>query len=292
MKAKGASNKAFYKRKRYIFLFLLLIALVLPHIFMTFRSSDRETRAYFKELHTDIKIDYFKSKATDRDIRVVATGFDKDQSVIFIHGSPGSGNAFYRYLNNDSLHQKANIITYDRPGYGYSGFGDAVTEITTQSEVVAELIAQYNLTNVVLVGHSYGGTIAAYAPLLSKNIKATLLIAPALDPDLEKYYWAGNFTQWQITRWLIPTSWNVSGDEKYSHAEALIKHVNDWQLVSVPVLMLQGDQDMLVPFENLEFAESHFNPEYFTGKTLKGENHFTPWTKEKLVIENILTLMN
>lgn len=290
MKAKRASNKAFYKRKRYIFLFLLLIAFISSHFLMTFRSSDSATHNYFQS--TEVIIDYFHSQSTDRNIRVVATGFDKEQTILFIHGAPGSGNAFYRYLKNEELSAIADIITYDRPGYGYSGFGNAVTSVSRQSEVVAEIIKNYRLTNVLLAGHSYGGTIAAYAPVLSDDIKATLLIAPALDPDLEQYYLAGNLSQWKLTRWLIPTAWNVSGDEKYTHADELNKHINDWQNVAVPVVMLQGDKDMLVPYENLAFAKQHFNPGYFTGKTIVDENHFTPWTKEKLVIDEIIKLMD
>lgn len=258
---------------------------------MTLRVSDKKTISYFEKANLKCTIDYISNSLTDYKVRVISAGNHSEKAVVFIHGAPGGADAFYSYLKDSTLLQNAKLITYDRPGYGYSGFGKAMTTVKEHAFIVKDIIDQYKLNNVIVVGHSYGGPIAAYAPLVSSKINGALLLAPAIDPDHEKYYWIGNFAKWKLTKWVIPTALVVSADEKYTHEEDMRTLINDWQNVDVPVVNLQGNKDMLVPYENLKFCEDHFNPEYFTGKTIENENHFIPWTQKNFVVEEILSLL-
>jgi len=292
MKVKRILRKLrFLRKKRVLFFILLFVVFSLIHSCMNFRTSDKKTRKYFKEAGVSSTIKYMETSLTDDDIRIVSTGKNTTQTVLFVHGAPGSGDAFYSYLKRPKLLEKATLITYDRPGYGYSGFGDAMISIEEQAKILAAIIEEHELQNVILVGHSYGGPIAAYVPLLSNRIRAVIMLAPAMDPDHEKYFWVGNFARWKLTRWMVPRSWVVSADEKYTHAEELQKLVSQWKVVKVPVICLQGDKDRLVPYENLAFCEKHFHPDYFTGMTLKEEDHFIPWTREMLVLEEIMKFL-
>ena len=292
MKAKDVLLKLkFLKKKRVIFFALCIIVFLFIHSCMEFRTSDKKTLAYFEKAGLECSIEYMKTSSTGNTIRIVSAGQHKANTVLFVHGAPGSGDAFYSYLKNPSLLEKAALITYDRPGYGYSGLGKAMTSVEAQAKILAEIIEDNNLHHVILVGHSYGGPIAVYASLLSERIKGILLLAPAMDPEHEKYFWIGNFARWKLTRWTIPASWIVSADEKYTHEAELRKLTSVWKEVKVPVVCLQGDKDRLVPYENLAFCEQHFNPDYFTGITLEKEDHFIPWTREALVTREILKLL-
>jgi len=292
MKTKSIVRKLrFLRKKRVLFFLLFLILFSLIHSCMNFRTSDKKTRKYFEEAGVTSTITYMKTSLIDDDVRIISTGDSSTQTVLFVHGAPGSGDAFYSYLKRPELLEKANLITYDRPGYGYSGFGDAMISIEAQARVVAAIIEEHKLQNVILVGHSYGGPIAAYVPLLSNRVRGVIMLAPAIDPDHENYFWVGNFARWKLTRWMVPRSWVVSADEKYTHEEALKKLVPRWNAVKVPVVCLQGDKDRLVPYENLAFCEKHFHPDYFTGIPLKEEDHFIPWTRETLVLEEIMKFL-
>lgn len=292
MSAKYLPSKFnFLKKKRVLFFLLTGIAFLLIHSCMNFRTSDRKTRKEFEKAGVESTIRHLKIPGADAEVRMISTGKDTTRTVLFIHGAPGSGDAFYSYLKQPSLLEKATLITYDRPGYGYSGFGEAVTSIKKQSEVLVELIEKNQLKNVVLVAHSYGGPIAAYAALLSGKIEAVILLAPAMDPNHEKYFWIGNLARWKLTRWMVPGAWTVAADEKYTHEEELRKLTSEWKKVAAPVICIQGDEDRLVPFANMAFCREHFNPEYFTGIPLKGEDHFIPWTREALVIEEIVKVL-
>ncbi|MCB0376109.1 MAG: alpha/beta hydrolase, partial [Sinomicrobium sp.] len=266
----------YLKKKRFILSVILLLFFLFFHSCMNFRTSDRKTRAYFKAAGVAATIDYMKTSVNGGKIRIVSTGAAREHTVLFVHGAPGSGDAFYSYLKDSALLAKARLVTYDRPGYGYSGFGDAMTSIEAQTRVLTEVINSQQLQNVILVGHSYGGPIAAYAPLFTDRVRGVLMLAPAMDPGHEKYFWAGNLARWKLTRWLIPASWTVSADEKYTHEAELALLKDKWKAVNVPVVCLQGNKDRLVPYENLAFCEATFDPGYFTGVTLEKEDHFIP----------------
>ena len=279
------------KKILFIFSFLFILIVVLLNVFLTLRTSDKKTKQYFQEANIECSIDYIPTSLRNHKIRVISTGNHVENTILFIHGAPGAADAFYSYLKDSTLLQNARLISYDRPGYGYSGFGMSMTTTKEQAYIVKEIIDYYNLSNVLVVGHSYGGPIAAYATLVSSKINGALLLAPAIDPDYEKYYWFGNFAKWKLTKWAVPTAFIVSADEKYTHEEDMRTLVNEWQNINVPVVCLQGDKDILVPYENLKFCKEHFNSEYFTGITIENENHFIPWTKKELVIEEILKLL-
>lgn len=262
------------------------------HSCMHFRTSDKKTLKEFSKANVPIKINYFKSTLYSEKVRIVTTAAKKDTTIIFIHGAPGSGDAFYDYLKDTTLLQKAKLVTIDRPGYGYSGLGNSLISIKKQAQIIHEICNAYGFNNVFLVGHSFGGPIAAYVPTLTHKINGVLLLAPAIDPDHEKILWIANFAKWKATKWLVPKSFAVSGDEKFSHSKELQKIKNEWYKVTIPVTHIHGEKDGLVPYENLAFSRQKFNDSIFKSISLAKENHFIPWTQKSLVIEEILKLLD
>jgi len=259
---------------------------------MRFRTSDKKTRKEFNKVNIPVKIDYFKTDLYTKKVRVVATDTKKKTTILFIHGAPGSGDAFYDYLKDTVLLQKANLVTIDRPGYGYSGLGNSLTSIKKQAQIIREICDAYAFKNVILVGHSFGGPIAAYVPTFTDKVNGVLLLAPAIDPNHEKILWIANFARWKTTKWLVPKSFAVSGDEKFSHVQELQKIENEWNKISIPIVQIHGKKDGLVPYENLAFSKEKFNDSIFTAISLPEENHFIPWTQKELVVEEILKLLD
>ena len=81
-------------------------------------------------------------------------------TLVLIHGSPGSALDFKKYLLDEELNQKYNIITYDRIGYGNGNRGKVVNSLKEEVEVLDVVLARIRTEGVILAGYSYGGTTA------------------------------------------------------------------------------------------------------------------------------------
>lgn len=277
--------------KGIIFNSFLCTVLVLSSSCFRLRTSDTRTLKQFNNSDISVEIDSFQTSVFPDKIRTIRSGSKNKTTILFVHGAPGSSDVFYDYLMDSVLLNEAQLISMDRPGYGYSGFGKAFPSIKEQSKIISELCAYYDLKNVVVVGHSYGGPIAAYAAILTEAIRAVLMLAPAIDPSNEKIFWMANLTQWKSTRWLVPNSLVVAGDEKFSHVKELQKLTNNWKQLDIPVIHMHGTKDNIVPFQNLSFSKQHFDKQSFEGIAILGEKHFLPKSQYNLVVMKILKLL-
>ncbi|MBO8161381.1 MAG: alpha/beta hydrolase [Thermosipho sp. (in: Bacteria)] len=103
-----------------------------------------------------------------REIRGLKINYEvigKGKNIIFLHGWGG---------NLHSLHPIAKQINYrsiliDLPGFGKSDIPDRIIDSFEYAEIINELIDSFNLSEAVLVGHSFGGKIATI--IASKNPK-------------------------------------------------------------------------------------------------------------------------
>lgn len=213
--------------------------------------------------------------------------------VIFIHGAPGSSDDYIHFLKNKNLLDHCRMISFDRPGYGYSSFGQSETSIEKQASVIQRIL-DVNPDNkkVLLVGHSFGGPIACkFAMDYPSAVNGLLLLAPAIDPDHEKIFWISNFGRWKTTRWAAPTPLKVATDEKFTHIAELELLLDDWGRINIPVTHIHGDKDMIVPYENLEFSKKQIGDSLLKTVSIPKENHFLPWSQEKLVENELLELL-
>jgi pimeloyl-ACP methyl ester carboxylesterase len=83
--------------------------------------------------------------------------------------------------------KKFRIITIDRPGYGYSDFGDAM-HLQEQCKLILAFLHRLKTNqSMFLCGHSYGGPVVAKLAADAPNLFKTVVItAGAIDPALEK----------------------------------------------------------------------------------------------------------
>jgi pimeloyl-ACP methyl ester carboxylesterase len=75
--------------------------------------------------------------------------------ILLIHGLPGTAEDFEDVVPMLAGHR---TIAIDRPGFGYSSGG--YVPFDTQIQTIDELIHRLHIPRVILVGHSYGGTIS------------------------------------------------------------------------------------------------------------------------------------
>jgi uncharacterized protein len=213
--------------------------------------------------------------------------------LLFIHGAPGSSSSFLPYLEDKRLRNFFSILVVDRPGYGFSGYG-SYQPIPKQYEAIRHVLESSGVSiNVVTIGHSFGGTISGYIAIQNPDwLKGTIMIAPAIDPDQEKYLWFGKLAMYMSTRWLAPRSLRVAADEKYSHEAELNTFIGDWHRIKKPVLHIHGDSDGLVPYGNVSFSENNIPKKWLQTKTFKNKGHLIPFTDKESMVDEIINFVS
>jgi pimeloyl-ACP methyl ester carboxylesterase len=282
----------YHHKKKWIAFFLFLIFGYFMSGCMQFRMSDEQIRKHFKGKELQPKI--LNYTILDRNIRYAEVGNDTLPLVIFVHGAPGGLDAFIDFLSDNQLNKIAKLISVDRPGYGYSGFGESETSIQRQS-LMLEPLLELNRSSqkIILVGHSYGGAIVAKMAIQHPDkVRAILLAAPALDPDNEKIFWVNKPANWWGVKWMIPTALRVSNDEKLAHIEELKLLLPHWKNLNTHVSLLHGESDGIVPFENVAFLKKMLKEKQLHIITEKKLGHLIPFERPELIKNEIIRILN
>jgi pimeloyl-ACP methyl ester carboxylesterase len=220
---------------------------------------------------------------------------DAKFDIIFIHGTPGESDVF----NEEFKHPipGADLLAYDRPGFGKSGGGTNPPSLDYQVAILGDLLPENPPRPVLLVGHSYGGPIALAAAIkYPERVAGALLIGGAIDPGLEKtVYWQKIGNTWPV-EYTLPKSWRWGNRELISLKKDLLKLKAEIPELKVPVVMLHGMQDNLVPEENVAYREEQLSAagktNLLTARIYMDYNHFIPWEHPRAVNEAIATLEN
>jgi len=254
------------------------------------RQTDDEVRSFFDKANAEVAIDYMPLGLDSvRIIRTLAPQTDSHAFVIFVHGAPGSSDAFYDYLIDPGLLKKAQLISYDRPGYGYSDYGSPLVDIGEQAAVISKIIQSYDIDKVVLVSHSYGGPIAAVSSVIdAENILAHIMLSPVADPAHEKIFFYSALPSNKLFRYLFSGAMQVASFEKMTHEEKLRDIERYWESVHVPTVLMHGSEDWLAPIENVTYLKNKLNPEYLSVDVDEGASHFIIWRQSDKVVKNIL----
>lgn len=277
-----------------ILLLLFLIASVIFTSCMTFRKSDSNSLAYFKEKKVAVQI--HRKKVVDREVRYLDANQLGPQAplILFVHGAPGSASEFYTYLSDTVLLKKAHLAAIDRPGYGYSTYGKSEISIEKQAAAICAVVEDFpQASKIILVGHSYGGPIIAKCAMLHPDkFSAIMMLAPVNDPETEKIFWFAHFSKWKLTRWMMSRALRVSGDEKFAHPKELRKMQGDWNQINIPVVHIHGAEDkMLAPAGNIEFSKTHIRPEVLKLLVLPKAGHLIPFSDYEVVQKELLNLL-
>jgi pimeloyl-ACP methyl ester carboxylesterase len=278
-------------KKIYSFSLVITLILAIPACLTMRKSDNRIIRKFKKEgLQAQVKKINFEGK----ELRyVMSKPFNKDLvTIIFIHGAPGSNSDYEEYLTDKDLNQKANLISVDRLGYGYSDFGNSQTSVDKQAQSIQKLMDKLE-TSFIVVGWSFGGPIAGQIALNRSNkVKHLIMLAPALSPKHERFFSAGKLAQRKITKWIVPTPFIMAQEEKMEHVKELRRLEKLWPTLQVPITYLHGSDDDLVPYDgNINFAKNTFNDSLLTTKTIAGSGHIFPMTNMEVVKQVIMDVL-
>ena len=276
---------------RWIAIILIATASLSSCTILQYRASVKTIKTQYQKRGIATDFAYFKVDSLDRTLRIQKVEKEGNTiSIVFIHGSPSSSLAWMVFMPDSTLIKAANLYAVDRPGYGYSDFGKSMASIQLQSFLISEFLKEIKIRNIILIGSSYGGPIAARIAVLNTNVDGVMMISAAIDPAIENDIWASRFTQWNLTRWIVPTGYRVAGDEKSVHAAELKKLEKDWSQVNVPVYHLHGDADNIVPVENLKYTDSVFTK--VETKIFPNAGHELAWRHPQMIKDEIISFLN
>ena len=268
-----------------IFAVLLITFYLLVHYFINPKSDEKIIEA-FEKVNMAPVLSYIDFE--EEQIRRIQMQPDLDPNLptlVFVHGSPGSFMDFQRYLKDSTLNKRANMVAYDRIGYGYNNKGRVLPSLEREIEALEVVLKDVDLSKVILIGYSYGGTLIMAS---DKNYKRKIALAPSVRGDLEPMFWMMNLTLWNLTRPLIPKVFLAASSEKFRHVDELPVFNDRWNKSLSKVLAIHGKKDRIVPFENSVYLGEIFERDKFSLIPIGEGNHSLIWTNFDLIKEEIM----
>lgn len=111
-------------------------------------------------------------------------------AIVFIHGA--SANLKDQMLPmRPQLEGLAEMLFFDRPGYGWSSRGSGNETPDAQAHLLAALMTRLGISRAIIVGHSFGGALtAAFAVDYPQKVAGLVFASAATHP------WPGGKTSW------------------------------------------------------------------------------------------------
>jgi pimeloyl-ACP methyl ester carboxylesterase len=283
-------NKTIKKRLKWSLLIFLLCWIAMAQSCMKFRISDSIAKQEFEQKGLQASFHY--TDADEKGVHYVKSGFDTLPTLFFVHGSPGSWDAFKIYMLDTALLHQFRIISIDRPGFGYSGFGKALN-LEEQSTLINRIIQKENNQKPVhLVGHSIGGPVIVHlAENHPEEFASLTILAGSISPYEEpKEYWRYIFMYTPL-RLLMPGAFKPSNDEIIYFKKDLYHTDTMYAALTMPVTFIHGDADKFVTVKNVEYGKKKLvNNPAVKVIIIPGAGHFIPWEHFDLIKEHLLTL--
>ncbi|MES2773655.1 MAG: alpha/beta hydrolase [Bacteroidota bacterium] len=284
--------RPYSRKKKFIRLSLIILLswLVLAQCTFKFRTSDAAALKDFQKKAISVSFD--TDTIDGHQLHYVQTGLATGPTIFFIHGSPGSWDAFKNYLADTGWIKKYRIISIDRPGFGYSDFG-AAEKVLDQCRLLEQFIQKHNNNQpLFLAGHSLGGPIILeMASQLKTMVSGCIVLAGSVSPALEtKEYYRYVLDVFPL-KYLVPGAFRPSNTElKYFKKEVGVMAA-DLPQIQCPILVIHGDKDKFVPVENATFIKEQ-NPAHVTVKIIRGASHFIPWQHEDFIKKSMNDFMD
>jgi pimeloyl-ACP methyl ester carboxylesterase len=268
------------KRKMLLLSGLFLLSwLLFAQSCMRFRKSDAEEKTEFAKDQVTLRT--ATMEVDGRHIHYATTGNDSLPTLFFIHGSPGSWDAFSKYMKDSLLLQKFRMVSVDRPGFGHSDYGQP-QHLDVQSLWISKLF--YLLANhkpMFLAGHSLGGPMVIKLGADNPGIfSGIVVISGSIDPGEEKpEKWRPLLYKTPLN-FLVPGAMRPSNEELWYLKKDLVQLENDFPKITCPVYFIHGAMDTWVPPGNVDYGKKMLVHSPRVEETLiPGANHFIPWSK-------------
>lgn len=215
-------------------------------------------------------------------LSTLAAGQPDGQRVIFIHGSPGLGEEWMSFLAE--VPQGKLYLAPDRPGFGISE-DTPLSALQAQADALQPLLGTPAHAPVVLVGYSYGGSVALRLAVDHPDrVAGVLLVGAAADPGLEEVHPLQEIAALAFFEQLLPSELANSNAELLELRSGLEALAGDLADLRLPVTIVQGTSDNLVPATNVDYLLANL-PATTAAVMIEGADHFLPWSHPELLTQ-------
>ncbi|MDD3392372.1 MAG: alpha/beta hydrolase [Bacilli bacterium] len=204
------------------------------------------------------------------DINYIRYGNEDGQRIILLHGW-GQNIAMMKPIG-DALAKKHEIIILDLPGYGDSSLPPYAYSVYDYVDLLKTFLDELNITNPILIGHSFGGKISLLYASKYQVQKLVLLASP----------FKKEITKTSLKLKVLKTLKKVPGLNKLENIakkhigsddyrkanplmrEILVKTVNlditdEVSKITCPTIIIWGTLDEAVPLERAYELEKLIN---------------------------------
>jgi pimeloyl-ACP methyl ester carboxylesterase len=231
-----------------------------------------------------------------------------ERTLVMLHGFRSSHQGLMKLAHEFPDHH---LIIPDFPGYGLTDELAGEHTVPAYADVIAGLIAALKLTQVTLIGHSFGALVGlAYASehadrllnlvMVSPVPKPTLvsragglyyLIGRALPAPLDRHWLTSRRLQRPVREFVMRTNDPVIHAEVMSEGERELEDLrpninlenyfslasinpSDWlENLNVPTLIVAGDSDRVTRLSDVVHTYQH---PLVTIQVIEGMGHFAP----------------
>ncbi len=125
-------------------------------------------------------------------------------ALVFIHGASGNLRDQFEAFAAP-LSGRAEMLFVDRPGHGYSERGSAENALPSgQADAIARLMEKRGIKSAIIIGHSFGGAIAAaFGMRHPEKTEGLLFLAPATHPWPGGVDWYYTLAATPVFGWLF-----------------------------------------------------------------------------------------
>ena len=138
-----------------------------------------------------------------------------------------------------------------------------------------------------------GGPIISKIAMDFPNLVDGLVeIAASVSPELEPPNRWRKFLDFSLIRWLTPPALTVCNQEIIPLENELREMESHWHKINVPINVIQGTKDQLVPAGNAYFIEKMaVNCPSLKLNMLEGKDHFILWSETQIIKKELIEMV-
>ncbi len=208
------------------------------------------------------------------------------QLLVFVHGTPGSLRAFRTYLADPLLRERFHMISVSRVGWTAGATGKEPS-LKAQALALGPILEMDRSgRGAILMGHSYGGPVIARAAMdYTEHVGGLVFVATTGDPELSGPRWYNYISFWW-PEFILGDRLMGANDEIMAVREQLVEMLPRWKALTMPALIVQGDDDDLVHPGNADFLHRQLEDSQLL--SLPGGDHFILWGDMPVIRDAII----
>lgn len=208
-------------------------------------------------------------------VEVVPPAGESRQLLVFVHGTPGSLRAFRTYLTDPLLQEHFHMISVTRVGWT-SEAASKEPSLEAQARALQPILEMDRSgRGAILMGHSYGGPVIARAAMdYTELVGGLVFVATTAAPELSGPRWY-NYVSYWWPEFVLGERLMGANDEIMAVRSQLEEMRPRWENLTMPALIVQGDEDTLVHPENADFLHEQLANSRLLPRP--GGDHFILW---------------